>query len=135
RTLQTLLGVVLGLAAEAPVMLVVEDLHWIDPTTMELLTLLINQIPTVAFKPGEPPARVLIHSMSALNFCASKPANWRITCAACPSWDGTGPIGGPASLSPNRAWIAVRSDAIFSWSVGVSPDGRVYTMSAAVMSR
>ena len=47
RTLQTLLGVVLAMAAEAPVLLVVEDLHWIDPTTMELLTLLINQIPTV----------------------------------------------------------------------------------------
>src|SRR6202049_615364 len=47
RTLQTLLEVVLAFAAEAPVVLVVEDLHWIDPTTMELLTLLINQIPTV----------------------------------------------------------------------------------------
>jgi len=47
RTLQTLLGVVLALAAETPLLVVVEDLHWIDPTTMELLTLLVNQIPTV----------------------------------------------------------------------------------------
>jgi class 3 adenylate cyclase/predicted ATPase len=47
RTLQTLLGAVLQLAAEQPVLLVVEDLHWIDPTTMELAALLVSQIPTV----------------------------------------------------------------------------------------
>ena len=46
RTLQTLLEVVVALAADAPALMVVEDLHWIDPTSMELLTLLINQIPT-----------------------------------------------------------------------------------------
>jgi class 3 adenylate cyclase/tetratricopeptide (TPR) repeat protein/ribosomal protein L40E len=47
RTLQTLLAVVLKMAAEEPVLLVAEDLHWIDPTTMELLTLLVNQMATV----------------------------------------------------------------------------------------
>jgi class 3 adenylate cyclase/predicted ATPase len=65
RTLQALLEVVLAFAAEAPVLLVVEDLHWIDPTTMELVTLLVNQIPTVRlfalftarldFQPSWPP--------------------------------------------------------------------------------
>ena len=46
RTLQTLLAVVLRMADEKPVLLVVEDLHWIDPTTTELLVLLVNQMAT-----------------------------------------------------------------------------------------
>ena len=47
RTLQTLLGAVIALGAERPVFAVVEDVHWIDPTTMEFLTLLVDQVPTV----------------------------------------------------------------------------------------
>jgi len=47
RTLQTLIGAVLAVAAEHPVLAVVEDLHWIDPTTMQFLTLLVDQVPTV----------------------------------------------------------------------------------------
>ncbi len=47
RTLQTLLGAAIALGAERPVFAVVEDLHWIDPTTMEFLTLLVDQVPTV----------------------------------------------------------------------------------------
>ena len=46
RTLQTLLGAVIALGAERPVFAVVEDVHWIDPTTMEFLTLLVDQVPT-----------------------------------------------------------------------------------------
>ena len=46
-TLQTLLGAVIALGAERPVFAVVEDVHWIDPTTMEFLTLLVDQVPTV----------------------------------------------------------------------------------------
>jgi len=47
RTLQTLLDAVLAVAAEHPVLAVVEDLHWIDPTTQELLTLIVAQVATV----------------------------------------------------------------------------------------
>jgi predicted ATPase len=43
---QTLEALVTWLAAEAqrqPVLVIVEDLHWIDPSTLELLSLLIDQ--------------------------------------------------------------------------------------------
>src|SRR5262249_49122000 len=33
-------------AAQQPVLLIVEDLHWIDPSTMEWLSLLFDQVPT-----------------------------------------------------------------------------------------
>jgi tetratricopeptide (TPR) repeat protein len=49
RTLQTLAGAALAVAARQPVLAVVEDLHWIDPTTLELLSSLVDQIPTVPF--------------------------------------------------------------------------------------
>ena len=45
RTLETLLGLVLALAARRPLLVVVEDLHWMDPTTLVLLHLLIEQAP------------------------------------------------------------------------------------------
>ena len=47
RTLETLLSLVYTLAASEPVILIVEDLHWSDPTTLELLTLLIEQASNV----------------------------------------------------------------------------------------
>ena len=46
RTLETLLALVLGLADRQPVLLLVEDLHWIDPTTLEWLGLIVDQGPT-----------------------------------------------------------------------------------------
>ena len=46
KTLQTLLTILLRIAAQQPVLFVMEDLHWIDPSTLELLTLLVDQGPT-----------------------------------------------------------------------------------------
>ncbi|NOZ51754.1 MAG: AAA family ATPase [Gammaproteobacteria bacterium] len=46
KTLEALLGLVLGMASQQMVVIIVEDLHWIDPTTIELLGMLIDQAPT-----------------------------------------------------------------------------------------
>ena len=51
ETLDALLYCVLRPAVERPVLMIVEDLHWVDPSTLEMLQLLIEQVPT---------ARVLI---------------------------------------------------------------------------
>ena len=45
RTLGALLGQLERLAARAPVLMVFEDLHWIDPTSLELLSVVVDQAP------------------------------------------------------------------------------------------
>ena len=44
RTHAHLLDQILGLARGQPVLLVVEDVHWVDPTTLELLSQLLDRI-------------------------------------------------------------------------------------------
>jgi len=46
QTLHALLTLLLRIAVQQPVLFVMEDLHWVDPTTLELLTLLVDQGPT-----------------------------------------------------------------------------------------
>jgi TOMM system kinase/cyclase fusion protein len=46
HTLHALLTILLRIAAQQPVLFVMEDLHWVDPTTLELLSLLVDQGPT-----------------------------------------------------------------------------------------
>ncbi len=46
KTLETLLAWLLYEAQQQPVLMVVEDLHWIDPSTLELLSLLLDQVPS-----------------------------------------------------------------------------------------
>jgi predicted ATPase len=62
RTLQALLDQLAALAAQQPVLALYEDVHWIDPSTLELLGLVIErirQLPVLAlitFRPEfEPP--------------------------------------------------------------------------------
>ena len=43
RTLETLVALVLGLAGGAPLVLAVEDAHWADPSTLELLGLIAGR--------------------------------------------------------------------------------------------
>jgi predicted ATPase/class 3 adenylate cyclase len=46
KTLHALLTILLRITAQQPVLFVMEDLHWVDPTTLEFLSLLIDQGPT-----------------------------------------------------------------------------------------
>ncbi|HYU19382.1 MAG TPA: adenylate/guanylate cyclase domain-containing protein [Chloroflexota bacterium] len=46
KTLEALLFLLLKMARERPLLFAVEDLHWADPSTIELLDLLIDQVPT-----------------------------------------------------------------------------------------
>jgi class 3 adenylate cyclase/predicted ATPase len=46
KTLQALLTILLRIATQQPVLFIMEDLHWVDPTTLELLSLLVDQGPT-----------------------------------------------------------------------------------------
>jgi predicted ATPase len=44
RTLQALVTQVAGLASRQPVLMLFEDVHWIDPTSLEALGLVVSQI-------------------------------------------------------------------------------------------
>ena len=46
KTMQALLTILLRIAAQQPVLFVMEDLHWVDPSTLEFLSLLVDQGPT-----------------------------------------------------------------------------------------
>jgi class 3 adenylate cyclase len=48
RTLEFIVAILLQLAEEHPLLFILEDLHWTDPTTLELLGLLVDQTPTAA---------------------------------------------------------------------------------------
>jgi TOMM system kinase/cyclase fusion protein len=61
QTLHAILTILLRIAAQQPVLFVMEDLHWVDPSTLEFLSLLVDQGPTAriltlfTFRPDFPP--------------------------------------------------------------------------------
>jgi predicted ATPase len=48
KTLETIVAILLELAEHQPVLFILEDLHWTDPTTLELLGLRLDQTPTAS---------------------------------------------------------------------------------------
>jgi predicted ATPase len=46
KTLETIVAILLELAEHQHVLFIVEDLHWTDPSTLELLNLVLDQTPT-----------------------------------------------------------------------------------------
>lgn len=49
KTFETLVAMLRALALSNPVLMVVEDMHWIDPSTKELVTLLVEQLQSARF--------------------------------------------------------------------------------------
>ena len=48
KTLESIVAILLELAEQQPVLFILEDLHFTDPSTLELLDLLIDQTPTAS---------------------------------------------------------------------------------------
>ena len=48
KTLETIVAILLELAEHHPVLFILEDLHWTDPTTLELLNLVLDQTPAAS---------------------------------------------------------------------------------------
>jgi class 3 adenylate cyclase/predicted ATPase len=48
KAFETIVAILLEQAEQQPVLLILEDLHWTDPTTLELLGLLLDQTPTAS---------------------------------------------------------------------------------------
>jgi class 3 adenylate cyclase/predicted ATPase len=68
RTLEALVAVMEAMAHEEPVLIVVEDVHWVDPSTLEFLTLLIDRLQShrilllITYRPGfTPPWQAFPH--------------------------------------------------------------------------
>jgi len=45
KTFEAIVTFVLAVAAQQPLLLIFEDLHWADPSTLELIDLLVDQVP------------------------------------------------------------------------------------------
>lgn len=62
-TLQAIVSLVLRIARRGPLAYVVEDLHWADPTTLELLALLVEELHAAEVaEPGEAPRLCVVLS-------------------------------------------------------------------------
>src|SRR5439155_26827945 len=48
KTLETIVAILLEQTEQHPLLFIVEDIHWTDPSTLELLNLLIDQTPTAS---------------------------------------------------------------------------------------
>src|SRR5215831_3855127 len=48
KTLETIVAILLELAEHQSVLFILEDLHWSDPSTLELLNLILDQTPTAS---------------------------------------------------------------------------------------
>jgi class 3 adenylate cyclase/tetratricopeptide (TPR) repeat protein len=59
-TLDTLLGLFLRIAESRPLLLVVEDLQWADPTTLELANLLVEEVQSAGAVERSPAAKLCV---------------------------------------------------------------------------
>ena len=104
KTLEALLAIILTQAANQPALFIVEDLHWVDPSTLELLNLLIDDVAT---------ARILVLLTNRPDFRAP----WGFRAHVVPVTLGRIPL---AQVTPwSRIWPATRRcrlRCVNSWS-------------------
>src|SRR5262245_55702040 len=78
RTISTLVDILLAFSSQRPTLCIFEDVHWVDPSTLELLELIISRISharmlfIVSFRPEfRPPwiayANITVHSLTRLS--------------------------------------------------------------------
>ncbi|MGD8572302.1 MAG: AAA family ATPase, partial [Gammaproteobacteria bacterium] len=48
KTLETFLTLAMAISSKKPMVIVAEDLHWMDPTTLDLIGMFIDQVPTAS---------------------------------------------------------------------------------------
>ena len=48
KTLETFMTLAMAIATKKPLVIIVEDLHWIDPTSLDLIGMFIDQVPTAS---------------------------------------------------------------------------------------
>ena len=110
RTLDSLAAWVLALARRKPVVLAVEDLHWIDDSTTELLDALVRQVPSV------PLLCVVTHRPQVSPIWQAEPGVASIPLAPLSDRDVDGMIGDmtarkPLASAALRA-IAAKADGV-----------------------
>jgi hypothetical protein len=118
RTFEALLGQITGLAERLPVLMVLEDAQWIDPTTSELFGLVIDRIQrlpvllsrarvsrnfALAWRPGTGPVAVcsIPNGLASWQRPTFNPVSWRTRSLR---WIGRpGPPPRPASATIRRS--------------------------------
>ena len=110
QTLHALLTIVLRIAAQQPLLFVMEDLHWVDPTTLELLSLLVDQGPT---------ARILVLLTCRPDFSPPWTGRSHLTQVTLPRLPGrqaaemTGQVAHRKALPPEvLAQIVAKTDGV-----------------------
>jgi predicted ATPase/DNA-binding winged helix-turn-helix (wHTH) protein len=72
RTLEVLVSQIVALSHRSPVLMIFEDAHWADPTSLELFARIVDKIPTlrvlliVTFRPDFEPPWIGWHHVTAL---------------------------------------------------------------------
>ena len=87
RTLQALVAYVMRRTEREPLMLLVEDLHWADPSSLEFLSVLVDRLPdsrcllVVTFRPGSDPPWPAITRVGRIQLAPLQPADVQVLLA------------------------------------------------------
>src|SRR5262249_57308619 len=109
KTIDLLVHWTLALSAVQPLVVVVEDLHWCDASTLELLGTLIVQSAT---------ARMLLLATARPEFTPAWPAHSNLTTVQLPplttrhACDMVTALGGPKLAADTRDALVARADGV-----------------------